>query len=185
MVYNMLYYSESIPIVDNMSVTTPSPGGSDSSSDFELPQEHFTWQRQISSFKVLMTQRMASQPHLDPKISITSTPPPPSESNSSDFNLPPEHFTRERLMPSLDVLKGLQNMSIRKAPTTPRQISSSDDFQDNDRSNLSQDPGFSDSTSPSPFEPPSPDITFHGNPKGPDEEPTWRGINYNPSRRCP
>ena len=88
-------------------------------------------------------------------------------------------------MPSLDVLKSLQNMSIRKAPTTPRQVSHSDDFQDNDRSNLSQDPGYSDSTSPSPFEPLSPDITFHGNPKGPDEEPTWRGINYNPSRRCP
>ena len=40
MVYNMLYYIKSISIVVNMSVTTPSPGSSDSSSNFELPWEY-------------------------------------------------------------------------------------------------------------------------------------------------
>ena len=52
MVYNMLYYIKSISIVVNMSVTTPSPGSSDSSSNFELPWEYL---------------------HLDPKNFITST----------------------------------------------------------------------------------------------------------------
>ena len=168
-----------------MSVTTQSPSSSNSSSDFELPQEHFTQQRQMSSYKVMMTQRITSQSHLDPKNPIRPSILSPLESDSSDYNLPPEHFTRERLMPSLDVLKGMQNMSIRKAPTTPRQVSSSEDLQISNGPDSSQNSQFNDSASPSPFEPPSPDITFHGNPKGPDEEPTWRGINYNPSCRCP
>ena len=110
--------------------------------------------------------------------------PPSLESDSSNLNLPPEHFTRARPMPSFGVLKCLQNMSIRKVPTTPRQVSSLDDVQNNNRSILSWGPEFSDSAFPSPFEPPSPDITFHGNPKGPEEKPTWRVINYNPSCRC-
>ena len=57
-------------------------------------------------------------------------------------------------MPSLGVLKCLQNMTImtiRKVPTTPRQVSSLDDVQNNNRSNLSWGLEFSDSASASPF----------------------------------
>ena len=170
-------HSKSIPSVVHMSRNTPSSGGSDgSSSNFELPPEHFTRQRQMPSFEVIMTQRVPSQPHANRKRIITSPPIPSSESESSDFNLPQEHFMRERLMPSLEVLKAMQNMTIRKAPTTPRRVSSSDDLHHNSRSCASwKQPEFSDSASTSPFEPPSPGITFHGNPRGPEAEPNWRG----------
>ena len=77
--------------------------------------------------------------------------PPSLESDSSDLNLPPEHFTIERPMPSLGVLKYFQNMTIRKVPTTPRQVSSLDDVQNNNGSNLSWGLEFSNSASPSPF----------------------------------
>ena len=172
-------HSKSIPSasVVHMSRNTPSNGGSDgSSSNFELPQEHFTRQRQMPSFEVIMMQRAPSQPHANCKRIITSPPIPSSESESSDFNLPQEHFMRERLMPSLEVLKAMQNMTIRKAPTTPRRVSSSDDLHHDSRSCASwKQPEFSDSASTSPFEPPSPGITFHGNPTGLEAEPNWRG----------
>ena len=167
-------HSKSIPSVVHISCNTPSSGGSDS-SNCELLWEHFTRQRQMPSFEVMMTQRASSQPHANHKRIITSRSPPSSESESSNFNLPQEHFTRERLMPSLEVLKAMQNMTIRKAPTTPRQVSSSDDSHDDSRSHASWKPEFSDSASASPFEPPSPGITFHGNPRGPEAEPNWRG----------
>ena len=66
-------HSESIPSasVVHMSRNTPSTGGSDgSSSNFELPQEHFTRQRQMPSFEVIITQRVPSHHMLTARESL-------------------------------------------------------------------------------------------------------------------
>jgi hypothetical protein len=90
---------------------------------------------------------------------MPSIPTSSSDSDSS-YELPPEYYTRKRLMPSFEVLKSQQKQNSNKEPAvcTPLPSSQLD-------SSLP-----SDSTSGSVHQLPSSDVTFHGNPVGTSRE---------------
>ena len=161
----------------SMSLNKSPSSLSGSDSSYGLPQEHYTRKRQMPSFQALMTQRQqqmsqASNANQSARSPPSQTPLSFPDSDSS-YELPQEHYTRARILPSFEALKKHRDIAATKNLGMSDHPLSDHPPSEPDSSDSPLCP--SDSTSGSLYNPPSHGITFHENQVDTSRYPTRAG----------